>query len=181
MKIAGVCLAVLLGAVLLFALQGPFERGRGMNAVPTDRVQTFLSLSDQQLQDLKAVQSSFREAAAPMMQKIGEKMRALREAVEQDPDSALVTQLKAELADLRTQEQNLRSQYRAQAEAILTSQQKTRLAVLQQALELMPIIRQATGLNLLDAPQDFPGGPGGARMGGPPPLGGLRTGAPPKS
>jgi len=181
MRITVGCLSVLLGAVTLFAQEGPFGRGGRMIPARTDEVQAFLSLSDQQVKDLSAVRNTFRDAARPLMQQIGEKMRALRDAREQDPNSALVTQLRADLADLQKQEQTLRAQYRSQAQAILTEQQKSKLAALQQALELMPVARQAAGLNLLDAPQDFPGGPGGAWMGGPRPQGGLRSGAPPKS
>lgn len=180
MRITAGCLSLLLGAMTLFAQQGPFGRGGGMMMARTDEVQAFLGLSDQQVKDLNAVRSTFRDAARPLMQQIGEKMKALRDAREQDPNSATVTQLKADLADLQKQEQTLRSQYRSQAQAILTGQQKSKLAALQQALELMPVARQAVGLNLLDAPQDFPGGPGGAWMGGPRPHGGLGPEVPPR-
>ena len=172
MRTAAVCLSVLLGAVLLFALQGPLYRERGPGMARTDQVQAFLELTDQQIKELSAVRSSFLEAAQPLMQQIREKLQAMRDAREQGASSAVLEQAQAELADLQTQEKSLRSQYRVQALAILTDQQKTKLALLQQALDLMPIAGQAAGLNLLDGPPGVPGGPGGASMGGPGFLGG---------
>jgi Spy/CpxP family protein refolding chaperone len=135
-------------------------------------VQAYLELTDQQIKELTALRTSFMEAAQPLMQQIREKLRAMREAREQGASSALMEQYRAELADLRAQEENLRSQYRVQAQATLTDLQKTKLAVLQKAIDLMPVAGQAVGLNLLDGPPGIPGGPGGAPMGGPGFLGG---------
>jgi Spy/CpxP family protein refolding chaperone len=174
MKIATVSLAMLLSVAVVFAQQGPFGEGPRMGAGQTDQVKSFLNLSDQQLQDLKNLQTSFRDAAHPLMQQIREKAQTLRQTLQQD-SNADVAQLKADLASLQGQVKDLRTQYRNQALAVLTEQQKTSLATLQKALEMMPTARQAMGLNLLEGPEGFPGG-----FGGPEFLRGRGPGAPPK-
>ncbi len=164
MKITVVLLAALLCVGALFSQGGFPPQGPPPDGPGTDEVKTYLSLSDQQLQDLSTIQNSFRAAADLLMQQIGEKMQTLRQALQQETvDSALVTQLKADIASLRTQLKAMQSPYRTKALAILTDQQKTSLAGLQAALDLLPAAFQAGALNLLDSPQGFPGGPGGPR------------------
>lgn len=174
MKISTVTLAVLLAAGVVFAQQGPFGGEGRMGVVQTDQVKAFLSLSDQQLQALSGIQTSFREAAHPLMQQIREKAQTLRQTLQQDRN-ADVTQLKADLAGLQDQVKDLRAQYRRQSLQILTDEQKTSLASLQKLLDLMPTVHQAIGLNLLEGPDGFPGG-----FGGPEFFRGHRPGAPPK-
>jgi Spy/CpxP family protein refolding chaperone len=174
MKIATVSLAMLLSIAVVFAQQGPFGGGPRMGAVQTDQLKSFLNLSDQQLQDLKNVQTSFRDAAHPLMQQIREKAQTLRQTLQQD-SNADVTQLKADLASLQNQVKGLRAQYRSQAQGLLTEEQKTTLATLQKALDLIPTVHQAIGLNLLEGPEGFPGG-----FGGPESMRGRGPGAPPK-
>ncbi len=159
MKIAVVLLSVLVCVGALFS-QGGFPPPGPPPELQTDQVKAFLALSDQQLQDLSSIQSSFRTAADPLMQQIREKMDALRQALHQDTvDTALVTQLKADTASLQSEVKSLQAPYRTKALAALTDQQKTSLASLQAALDLMPAAMQAGALNLLDAPPGPPGGP----------------------
>lgn len=180
MKIFKVPLAVLLCAGMLVAQQGAPDRGR-RNMMQTDQLRAYLGLTDQQMQELQGVQSSFREAARPLMQQIADKANALRQARQQNPvDSALVSQLQGDLKGLRDQVESLRTQYRTQAQGFLTADQKAKLDALEKALELMPAARQAVGLNLLEAPAGAaewaPGPmPRGRRAGG-----GLPAGAPPR-
>jgi Spy/CpxP family protein refolding chaperone len=174
MKIATVSLAMLLSVAVVFAQRGPLGGGPRMGAVQTDLIKSFLNLSEQQLQDLKNLQTSFRDAAHPLMQQIREKAQTLRQTMEQN-SSADVTQLKADLASLQSQVKDLRAQNRNQALGILTEDQKTNLATLQKVLEMMPTAHQALGLSLLEGPEGFPGG-----FGGPEFFRGRGPGAPPK-
>jgi len=174
MRIATVSFAVLLAAAAVFAQQGPAAGGPHRGMVQTDQIKAFLNLSDQQLQDLTGIQTSFREAARPLMQQMRDKGQTLRQTLEQDP-KADVTQLKADMASLRSQVKDLRAQYQAQAQRVLTDEQKTSLATLQKALELMPTVHQAIGLNLLEGPEGFQGAFGGPRF-----FRGRGPGAPPK-
>lgn len=161
-----VILAVLLTAGVASAVQGPHRGRPGGGAFGTDQIKAYLGLSDQQLQDLANVQTALRETAAPLVQQIREKVKALSEALHQDPvDSALVSQLKADLAALRDQESALRAQYRVHAQNVLSAEQKSKLEALQQVLQLMTAAREATGLNLLDAPEGPPPGPPGFGVG----------------
>ncbi len=162
MKITCVALALLGGVAALFSQGGFGPPGPPPDGMPTDEVKAYLTLTDQQLQDLASIQSSLRTAEEPLMQQMREKMQALREALHADTvDSALVTQLKAAIASLQTELQSVRAPYRTKALAVLTEKQKTSLAGLQQALDLMQTAFEATALNLLDRPEGFPGGPGG--------------------
>jgi Spy/CpxP family protein refolding chaperone len=174
MRIATVLSAVLLIAGAVFAQQGPAAGGPHRGMVQTDLIKAFLNLSDQQLQDLTGVETTFREAARPLMHQMREKAQTMRQTLQQDP-KADISQLQADLASLRTQIKDLQTQYQAQAERVLTEEQKANLATLQKALELMPTVHQAMGLNLLERPEGFPEGFGGPRF-----FRGRGPGAPPK-
>jgi Spy/CpxP family protein refolding chaperone len=163
MKIATVSFALLLAAGTAFAQRGMWGGGPGMGAAATDQLKAYLNLSDAQLQQITGIQSSFRDAARPLMQQMREKAQTLRQTLKADPN-ADVTQLEADLAGLRTQVSDLRAQYRTQADNVLTEDQKANLANLQKALELMPAAHQAIGLNLLEGPEGFAGGFGGHRF-----------------
>ncbi len=163
MRIATVLFAVLLVTAAVFAQQGPAAGTPHRGMVQTDLIKSFLNLSDQQVQDLTGIESSFREAARPLMQQMREKGQTLRQTLQQDP-KADISQLQSDLANLRTQIKNLHTQYQSQAQNVLTPEQKTNLATLQKALELMPTIHQAMGLNLLERPEGFPGGFGGGQF-----------------
>jgi Spy/CpxP family protein refolding chaperone len=163
MRIATVLFAVLLVAAAVFAQQGNTARVPHRGVVQTDLIRSFLNLSDQQVQDLTGVETSFREAGRPLMQQMRDKTQTMRQTLQQDP-KADISQLQSDLANLRTQIKDLHAQYQAQAQKVLTEEQKTSLATLQKALELMPTIHQAMGLNLLERPEGFPGGAGGAQF-----------------
>ncbi len=178
MKITSVSLAVLVCVGALFAQRGPFGGGPRAELFRADQLKDYLGLSDHQLQDLKSVQSSFREAAQPLMQQIAEKMKAVREALKQDPN-ADVSQLRTDIAGLRDSVQNLRAEYRVRAQNYLTSEQTAKLAALQKALELMPAAHQALGLNLLEPPEGFPAGAVGPQFRRPRGMGGPAFRVPP--
>ncbi len=174
MRIATVLFAVLLVAGAAFAQQGPAAAAPHRGLVQTDLIKSFLNLSDQQVQDLTGIETSFRDAARPLMQQMREKGQTIRQTLQQDPQ-ADISQLQSDLASLRTQIKDLRAQYQAQAQKVLTEDQKTSLASLQKALELMPTAHQAMALNLLEQPEGFPGGFGGGQ-----PFARRGRGAPPK-
>jgi Spy/CpxP family protein refolding chaperone len=168
-KLLTLSIAVLLCSGVLLAQRGSFERGPRMEGAsataPTDLIKTYLNLTDAQLQSLQTVQSAFRDAASPIMKQIREKSQAQREAMQQN-NTALVAQLQAEIDNLRKQEQSLRSQYKLQAQNVLTGDQKAKLAALQAALDLMPAAQQASMLNLIDSAQGAGPGFGGGFRGG---------------
>ncbi|NWG13690.1 MAG: Spy/CpxP family protein refolding chaperone [Acidobacteria bacterium] len=179
MKIKTLSLAALLCAGGLFAQRGPFGGGPRPGVFPVDQLKEYLGLSDQQLQDLKRVQSSLRDASEPLMQQIAEKMKSLRETLRQDPN-ADVSRLKSDIAKLQSDVQSLRAQYKTQALGYLTGDQTAKLAALKKAFELMPAAHQAVGLNLLDPPAGVPRGGVGPQFRGPGGMAGPGIGAPPR-
>ena len=155
-KILTVSLAVLLCSGVALAQRG-FRSEADSATIPLDQLKTYLNLTDQQLQNLKSIQSDFRDAAGPITQQIRETSQALREAMQQN-DTANAAKYQAALDALQKDLAALRSQYRVKAVNILTNDQKGKLALLQQALDLMPVAQQAGSLNLLEMPAG--GGPG---------------------
>jgi hypothetical protein len=126
-----------------------------------------LQLSDQQVQSITALQSSFRDTVKPIHQQIMTKEQELKqEMAKASPDSAVVAQLMVDVKNLRSQIKTARAGQQPQLLALLSDGQKSSLASLQQALSLQQAAHQAAGLGLIDAPQGaFPGGPGFGRMG----------------
>ncbi|MFN8007432.1 MAG: periplasmic heavy metal sensor [Terriglobia bacterium] len=134
-----------------------------------DALKTFLQLTDKQVQDLTALQTSFRDAVKPIHEQIRTKEKDLHtEMGKGSPDSALVAQLLVDIKGLRSQIKSKRDELRPQLLALLSDSQKNSLATLQQALTLQQTAHQAARLDLIDGPQTGSGpGPG---------FGGMRKG-----
>ncbi len=120
-------------------------------------LKTFLGLTDAQVTQLRDLRQQEREALRTVAQQIAEKRRALGEALQAgSTDATALGQLLVDIQNLRKQIQTTNENFRSQALALLTADQKAKLAQLEAAAKLAPAIRQATALNLL-AP---PAGPG---------------------
>ncbi len=167
MKKTIVLLAFVLSVGTVLAQQGPPPGGHGWGAPNLDALKTFLQLSDQQVQSIKALQTSFRDTVKPIHQQIMTKEQELhQEMAKTSPDSAVVAQLMVDVKNLRSQIKTTRAGQQPQLLALLNDGQKSSLASLQQALSLQQAAHQAAGLGLIDAPEGaFPGGPGFGRMG----------------
>jgi Spy/CpxP family protein refolding chaperone len=164
MRIARWTAGVILLAATAFAQQGPPARRPG-NGPGLQALKTYLNLTDAQVTALAAVQTSLRNAIQPLAQDLAAKTKALRdENSKTTPDPNVVSQLKSEIASLRDQIQTQRSSFRAQAQALLTSDQIAALNKLEQALKLLVTAREAAALDLIDFPEGFGGGPGGLMM-----------------
>ena len=170
-----ILLATAISATMLLAQRpfGPRGDGEGPQGPRTpDALVELLSLDEAQLTALRENNQAFAEAVRGVMTANREKMQQFREAVE-NQDATLIGQLFLERGQVREQIAELREQYRASAQQILTEQQQATLANLQQQLEqlreLAPVAGQAARLNLLEG--EGPGGPGigprSGRRGGP--------------
>lgn len=116
-------------------------------------LKTFLGLTDTQVTQLRDLRVQEREALRSVAQQIAEKHRALREALQAGSTDAMsLGQLLVDIQNLRKQVQATNENYRNQALALLTADQKAKLAQLEAAAKLAPAIRQATALNLLAPP-----------------------------
>ena len=161
--ITAIC-AFVLGLGTLLAQDGPPPMGPH-EGPRLDELKSYLQLSEKQVQDIKALQSSFRDTVKPIRDQIMSKEKELRQEMgKASPDSSVVAQLMVDVKNFRTQIKAKRDELRPQLLALLTDAQKSLLANLQQALTLQRPAHEAAGLGLIDAPQnDFHGGPGFGR------------------
>lgn len=176
MKRLSVMVVALAGVLLAQGPGGPeFRRNnmapraqRMVMAANADALKQYLSLTDAQVTQLKDLRRQEAESLRPTMEQIRSKRQQLGEAVRaQSPDSALIGQLTVDIKNLTASLKSARTDLSAKAQAVLTPDQKTKLAALDEARKLMPAAGQATALGLLAPLENAAGmaGAGGPRMG----------------
>lgn len=146
---------------------------------PVTELKAYLSLTDTQVQGLLAVQTQKHAAVQQIVQEIQTKEKSLREKLTAGSTDALALgTLLVEIQNLRKRVQAADTQFRDQALAVLTADQKTKLKALEDASKLHAQIQQAAMLDLLTLPQPPAGaGPGGPGVpGGPGPRGPMGEG-----
>jgi Spy/CpxP family protein refolding chaperone len=146
----------------LFA-QGPGgPRMHRMSAqAKTTEVQSYLNLTDAQIASLQQLRQSEMAALKPIFEQIGPLRQSLHTQKQSgNADATAVGKLVLSIQTLEQQAAPIRASYQQQAQAVLTADQKTKLAALQSAAALMPAIHEAAGLNLLTPPKGAEG-PGG--------------------
>lgn len=161
----GKMLVLLLLSGVLMA-QTPVGRGFGMRAQRGAAMQRgamarnmnalkdALGLTDTQVQQLRDLQRQRAEAARPTMEQLRANRKALAEAMQaQSPDEARVGQLMVDGKKMRESMRAAGEEYRVKAQALLTPEQKAKLAELQQAGRKAGAARQAMGLGLLEPPR----------------------------
>ncbi len=137
-------------AVALYA-QGP--DARRTRQVPEALV-SYLNLSEAQVAALQENNQAMREEIRTIMQSARNGRDGVRKELKQDnPNPTIVGQALVDAKETREAISAKREEFRVKALAILTADQQTSLAALQQALELAPTARQAIGANLLEAPE----------------------------
>ena len=172
MKTLTTVMTAILLAVPVLA-QEPPEGPRGPHGHRGQALQQHLQLTEPQQEDLKANRQALREATRPLMQQVREKRNLLREEMRSETSNAgTIGQLNVEIKKLAEQMKAARESSRADAVALLDSNQQAALAELQRALELQGIARQAAGANLLAAPEGGFGMRGGMGPGPRGPRGG---------
>jgi Spy/CpxP family protein refolding chaperone len=160
---------MILPAALLLA-QGPPEPMDPPGPPRTDELKQALDLKDDQVQKLLDLRRQERDSLRPVFQQIGEKRRALHDALESgSSDAASLGNLMLEMKSLHNQIKAANDTYRQQALAILTPEQQAKLKPLEDAAKLAPALHQGVALNLLAPPAGPRGfglfGPIGPRMG----------------
>ncbi|MGC4053022.1 MAG: periplasmic heavy metal sensor [Paludibaculum sp.] len=187
MKRLTVVMFMLAGTLLAQGPGGPGFRRNGMGprqmqpAGSTDALKQYLGLTDAQVQQLRDLRKQQAESQRPAMEQIRDKRQQLRDAVRAaSPDSALIGQLTVDIKKLTESMQANRTDLQAKAQALLTPDQKTKIAALQEAQKLMPAAGQATALGLLAPPAGQVGMGAGAGMMARPRAGRMmRPGGPP--
>jgi Spy/CpxP family protein refolding chaperone len=155
---------VLLSAALA---QGPMgQRGPRQFGAPGatppapqfDELKAYLNLTDSQIQSIQQAQQKAMESQRTVFEQIRTKHQALRDLLDKGTsDAAAVGKAMLEIHALQKQAQQARTTTGAQLVGFLTTEQKTKLAALEQAARLQPAIHQAIMLGLL-APAEPPAG-----------------------
>ncbi len=154
-------------ALAALLAQGPGGHGPRHMAAKTDQVQSYLNLTDTQIQALKQLHESEMAAIKPIMQQMAPLHQSLRTQMQgTSTDAATAGKLVVSMQSLRQQVSATHASFKAQSLAVLTADQKTKLAALESAAALMPTIHQAMSLNLLARPEPPEGGgPGAPQLG----------------
>ena len=147
-------LTFVLSVGTLLADQGSSPAAPGPKASRLDALKSYLQLSDQQVQDMTALLTTFRTSVQPIHQQIMTDQTQLKqELVKSSPDSNVVAQLLVDVKNLRAQIKTKRDALRPQLLAVLSDSQKNSLSTLQQALSVQQAAHQAAALDLIEGPQ----------------------------
>ncbi|HYZ84546.1 MAG TPA: periplasmic heavy metal sensor [Bryobacteraceae bacterium] len=145
------------------------------NAQPRtpEELKAALGLSDSQITSLQGLQEQKATANRTTFETIRARQQTLETTLAQtNPDPTALGQLLVEIKTLRAQIQANDDRFRQQALALLTADQRTKLAPLESASKLQAAVGQAIAYGLLDAPARPQGvgigiGGPGSRFGGP--------------
>jgi len=168
-------IGIALAASALFAQAPGGPRVHRMAAPKTTEVQSYLNLTDAQISTLQQLRQSEMAALQPIFQQIGPLRESMRtQEHSSSADATAVGKLVLSIQSLEQQAAPIRSSFQQQSLAVLTADQKTKLAALESAAALLPAIHEAAALNLLTPPKGS-AGPGGfgaegmphGRFGGP--------------
>ena len=117
---------------------------------PTE-LKEILSLTDEQVQQLRNINMALAEAVKPDKEQIRTLQSQLRAELASDAaNAAVIGQLQLDIRNLMDQIAATRSDYVGTARAVLTPGQMAVLASLEQALALAGPARQAVTLNLIE-------------------------------
>src|SRR5262249_50662217 len=116
-------------------------------------LKAFLNLNDTQVNVLLNVQKSQQQATQLIYQQINQKQQQLNALLESgSTNAAVIGQLTIDINLLRKQLPVKGEPYRSEALAVLAVDQRAKLAMLVNALQLGPAASEAVNLNLIDRP-----------------------------
>lgn len=145
-----VCLLILLLAAWPAAAQGPGDPGPGRF---WPQIVRYLELTPQQILDLARIQTEWSRYLTGKARRVAQVESELRQATLApviDPMALGVRYM--ELEAICRESRDTDNKYREQARKLLTAQQAARLAALEQAYRLLPLIAEADAAKLMDAP-----------------------------
>jgi len=167
MRAATLILMAAVAVSTLAAQPGPRPRGPREGGPKLDEIKSYLGLSEEQVQQFQAQRQSFHESIRTVMDDTRSKRQQLREEMEREsPSPGIVGDLTVQIQQARKQIGEKQKEFSVQARNTLTEEQQAKLAALEAARLLLPAIRQAQGLQLLEG--DDPDGPGLGFGPGPP-------------
>lgn len=133
---------------------GPGWAAAAQNPPARAALKEALGLSDQQMQqllDLRKETAGDNRAVVEQIRSKRQELAALMQSA--NPDPAKAGQLLVDIKKLEDQRKARVEEFRTRALALLTAEQKQKLADLEKALTLTPAARQAAGLGLIAPPQ----------------------------
>ncbi len=149
--------SILLFATTLMA-QGPRAARMASGIPPLTELKSYLSLSDEQVTQLTDQKKQLNDAVSPLATQLLEKRKSLADLLKAgSTDTATIGQLRQDMAGLRRQMKDLAGQYGTNARGVLNADQQTKLQALEEAAKLMPTIRQAESLNLIEGAAPWAG------------------------
>jgi len=118
-----------------------------------DELKQALTLSDAQVLQLRQIMQERNDATQQIWQQVAQKQNELNELLRAGSrDLARIGQLSLDIYTLSNQPPPSNDQWRLEALAVLTPDQKLKLAPLDQAMKLNVPAYQAVSLNLIDPP-----------------------------
>jgi len=118
-----------------------------------DALKNYLNLQDAQIQALQQLRQQEIQATQALFAELVGKQQSLREQLDRgSTDAAALGKLLLEIEAVRKRLVQSHETFRSQALGLLTVEQKTKLAALEEARKLEPAIRQAEALGLLNPP-----------------------------
>jgi len=163
MRLAKLTIALLVMTGPVFAQQGRLGARRETGTGDTqsgnfDALKEYLKLTPAQVADLQTIRTGMRDALKPLVEGLAPKVKALREALRQDPiDSEAVARLRKEVEDARSAIRAKREEFAAKARGVLTAEQVSSLQALDQALRLQRAAGQAAQLGFIEPPERMEG------------------------
>ncbi len=126
----------------------------GAPAAPTfDAVKAYLGLTDGQITSIQTAQKAAADGAKTLVDQIQTKEKALRDALDKGvTDASVVGKAVLEIESLRKQIESSMKAAHTQFVNLLTADQRTKLAKLDEAARLRAEIGQAGALGLLEPP-----------------------------
>ena len=125
-----------------------------------DALKAYLALTDTQVQSLTSIQQQQQQAVKGVFEQIQTKETSLHDLLDKGgADAATIGKLMLDIDTLRKQAHTANSASGDQVKALLTADQKTKLAALADTAQLMPAIHEAMMLGLV-APPAPPNGVG---------------------
>ncbi len=147
--------------VALAQVSGPAAGPPQRRAAGISELRAYLDLTDAQLEQMRQIRTQAAEENRATATQLREQQKVLRDLLASpNPDPAAVGKQQLQVKTLREQLQNARESVRQSVLNVLTPDQKTKLAALEEAAKLRPAIAEAMRLGLIEGPQ-----PPAGRMG----------------
>ncbi len=144
-------LTLLLAGSLMAQGPGPMRHQR---TPQVSALKDALGLSDAQVTQLTQIMTDRNAAVQPLFSQIRDKRTSLREKLNAGSSNASdVGQLEIDITAMQKQIQDVQTQYIDKARSVLNADQLNKLKTIEDAAKLMPAVREATVLSLIQGPE----------------------------